>query len=89
MNAAMWILVGGFAGWIGFSYLKFNAKRGMLVSIIIGMAAGLFGGSVLSPMLGVAAIDPGHFNPLSLFTAFATAAGCLIISNMIYDRFGV
>lgn len=89
MNAAMWILVGGLVGWIGFSYLKFNAKRGMLVSIIIGMAAGLFGGYVLPPMLGAAAIDPGHFNPLSLFTAFATAAGCLIISNMIYDRFGV
>ena len=41
MNAAMWILVGGLVGWIGFTYMKFNVKRGMLVSIIIGKPAGI------------------------------------------------
>jgi uncharacterized membrane protein YeaQ/YmgE (transglycosylase-associated protein family) len=89
MNVAMWILVGGAVGWAGFYWLNFNMQRGITASIAIGMAAGCFGGYVLAPLLGSATLDPGHFNPLSLFTAFASAAGFVIVSNMIYDRFGV
>jgi hypothetical protein len=31
----------------------------------------------------------GDFNPLSLFTAFASATGFVIVSDMIYKRFGM
>lgn len=89
MNIATWILAGGIIGWIGFSYLKFNAGRGMIISVIIGMAAAVLGGDVLAPLLSADMASPGDFNPLSLFTAVASAAGCLIIGDMIYSRFGV
>jgi len=89
MNVAMGILVGGIVGWAGFSYLKFNASRGMMISIVIGMAAGFLGGELIAPLLGAAAVTPGDFNPLSVFVAFASAAACLIIGNMVYNRFGV
>lgn len=89
MNIAMWVLVGGIIGWIGFSYLNFNVKRGMIISVVIGMAGAFLGGGVLAPMLSAAMANPGDFNPLSLFTAFAGAAGCLIVGDMIYRRFGV
>ena len=89
MNIAIGIFVGAIAGWIGFSFLKFNARRGMVISIVIGMAAGFVGGELLAPMLGAAAVNPGDFNPLSIFVAFASAAACLTVGNMIYNRFGV
>jgi len=89
MNIATWILAGGIIGWIGFSFLKFNLKRGMVVSIVIGMAGGFVGGDLLAPMLSAAMATHGDFNPLSLFTAFASAAGCVIVGDMIYNRFGV
>ncbi|OGA54048.1 MAG: hypothetical protein A3G24_00055 [Betaproteobacteria bacterium RIFCSPLOWO2_12_FULL_62_13] len=89
MNVTTWILAGGVSGWIGFSYLRFNAKRGLAISIIIGMAGGLLGGAWLAPLLGAVPVNPGDFNPLSLFTAFASAFGCLTVTDMIYKRFGV
>jgi uncharacterized membrane protein YeaQ/YmgE (transglycosylase-associated protein family) len=89
MNVAMWALVGGAAGWIGFSLLNFNVKRGMPASIVIGMVAALVGGELVAPMVSAALTHPGDFNPLSLFTAFASAAGCLVVGDMIYNRFGV
>ena len=88
MEFAMWILVGGVVGWIGFSFLKFNVTRGMVVSIVIGMVAGFLGGARLAPLLSAATAHAGDFNPFSLFMAFASAAGCLIICNMVHKRFG-
>ena len=89
MNITTWLLAGAVVGWIGFSYLKFNAKRGLVVSIIIGTAGALLGGSFLAPLLGTVAVNPGDFNPLSLFTAFASALGCLTVTDMFHKRFGV
>ena len=89
MNIAAWILAGAAVGWIGFSYLKFNAKSGLFVSIVIGTSGGFLGGAFLAPLLGTIAVNPGDFNPLSLFTAFASALGCLTVVDMIHKRFGV
>ena len=89
MNIWMWVLAGGVLGWIGFLYLRFNAKRGPVVSIIIGMAGGLLGGLLLAPLLGAAMVNSGDFNPFSLFMASASALGCLTITDMIHNRFGV
>ena len=82
-------MAGGVTGWIGYAYLRFNAKRGLAISIIIGVAGGLLGGTWLAPLLGTVPIYSGDFNPLSLFAAFATALGCLTVTDMIYKRFGV
>ena len=89
MNIAMWMLAGGVAGWMGFAYLRFNAERGMLISVIIGAAGGFIGGNVLAPMFGAAAAVPGDFSPAALFIALAAAAGCLYVGNLVQDRFGV
>ncbi len=84
----MWVVAGGIVGWLSFTFLRFNVARGLAVSIIIGIVGAFFGGNVLGPLIG-STPNPGGFNPLSLFTAFASAAGCLIIANMIYRRFDV
>jgi uncharacterized membrane protein YeaQ/YmgE (transglycosylase-associated protein family) len=89
MNIATWILAGGIIGWIGFAYFKFNPRRGMIISVIIGISGAVLGGDLLAPLLSAAMASPGDFNPLSLFTAAASAAGCLIIGDMVHSRFGV
>jgi len=88
-NIMLWVLAGGVAGWIAFAFMKFNADRGLLISIIIGMVGGYLGGSILAPMFGAGpAVNPSDFNPFPLFIAFASAVACLTISNMIHKRFG-
>jgi uncharacterized membrane protein YeaQ/YmgE (transglycosylase-associated protein family) len=89
MNIAMWILAGGVMGWIGYAALNANVERGLVVSTVIGMVGGFFGGHVLAPMFGAAAASPGDFSPFALFIAGASAAGCLTIGNIIHNRYGV
>ena len=89
MNIAMWVVLGGILGWIGFTILRPNAERGMVVSIIIGAVGGLFGGNVLAPMLGTVADAPNDFSLFSLVIALASAAGCLVIGKLISKRYGV
>lgn len=89
-NIMLWALAGGIAGWVGYAFMKFNADRGLLISILIGIVGGYLGGSILAPMFGTGiAVNPSDFNPLPLFIAFASAVACLTISNMIHKRFGV
>ena len=89
MNIAMWVVLGGILGWIGFAILRANADRGMLVSILIGAVGGLFGGNVLAPMLGAVVDTPNDFSLFSLVIALVSAAGCLAIGHLVSDRLGV
>lgn len=85
MNIMIWLLAGGVAGWIGYSYVKFNEDRGMMVSVILGMVGGFFGGKVIAPMLGAA----NDFSLFSVVVALASAAACLTIGNLVSTRYGV
>ena len=90
MNTVMWIAAGAALAWIAFSYFKFNMSRGLLVALLIGAVGGYFGGSVLAPLFTNATGHvAGEFRPFAFVIAAATAAACLLISDMVYERFGV
>jgi uncharacterized membrane protein YeaQ/YmgE (transglycosylase-associated protein family) len=89
MNIAMWVLAGGVLGWIGYTIMRVNEERGMIVSVIIGVVGGFFGGNVLAPVLGAALDTPNDFSLFSLVVALASAAACLAISNLLSTRLGV
>jgi len=88
VNIMLWALAGGVAGWIAFSLVGFNAKRGQITSIIMGMIGGFIGGNILAPMFHAGAVSAAEFNPFALFVAFASAAAVLTIGNMVHERFG-
>ena len=89
MNIMIWILTGGIAGWIGYSYVKFNADRGMVASVIIGMIGGFIGGKMLAPMLGAVVSASNDFNMFSMVVALASAAACLTVGNVVSERYGL
>ena len=89
MDIALWVLAGAAIGWIGFSLLKANEKRGMTASVVIGIVGGFLGGKVLAPVLGTIPVLPGNFSPFALVVALATAAACLTIGNLVLHRYGI
>lgn len=89
MNIVTWILAGAVVGWISFSLLRFNFKRGFAFSLIVGMAGSLLGGAGLVPLLETVPVNSGDMNPFSIFTASATALAALTIIDMVHKRFGV
>jgi len=89
VNVAMWVLGGSLAGWVGFSPLGFNPKRGLLVSIVIGAIGGLVGGALLTPLLSPIPVNSEDFNPLAFVAAIALAVASLTVADMIHRRFGI
>ena len=89
MNIVMWMLAGGILGWVGYTFLGFNEKRGMLVSIIIGALGGVLGGKLIAPMFTAAAAVPGDFSASTLVFAVAVAAAFLFVGNLVHNRWGV
>jgi len=89
MNIVLWILAGSALGWAAFTLLGINERRGKVASMIIGAIGGILGGQMLAPLVSSAPILSGDFNIQALFIAAFTASGCLVIGNMIENRFGV
>jgi uncharacterized membrane protein YeaQ/YmgE (transglycosylase-associated protein family) len=89
MNIVMWMLAGGILGWVGCAFLGFNEERGMVVSVIIGTAGGLFGGKLIAPMFTAAAAVPEAFSLSALFFAAAVAAAFVAVGNLVGKRWGV
>ena len=89
MDIVLWMLTGSVLGWVGCSYLGFNAGRGVAVSIIIGAMGGFLGGNIVAPIFTTAAEVPGDFSVSALFYAAAFAAAFLVLGNLVHDRWGV
>lgn len=89
MNLILWLLAGGFAGWVGFRFIGANVSRGLFMSMVIGICGAYLGGSVLAPMLGDTVSLSDAFSPVALIMALAGAAVCLTVGDMIFRRFFV
>jgi len=88
-NVILWVIAGGAAGWIGYSFMKLNEDRGLVTSIVIGMVGGFLGGKLVAPIISAGgAVSPDDFSPFPLFIALASAAAIVIISSMVHKRFG-
>lgn len=85
----LWLLAGGFAGWISFRFIGANASRGLFTSMAIGVCGAYLGGGVLAPMLDDSGSLSDAFTPVALVVALACAAMCLTIGDMIFRRFRV
>lgn len=89
MNIVIWVLAGAAIGWVGYAGMHVNSERGLFISVVIGITGGFFGGNVLAPMFGTAPADPSAFSLLAFLVAVASAVGCVTLTDMIYERYGV
>ena len=89
MNIIMWMVAGAALGWAGYAVLHFNESRGMLISMIIGVAGGVAGGKLVAPMFGVIHSIPEAFSMAALICALASAAVVLFVGDKVHARFGV
>lgn len=87
MNIALWVLTGG---WIGYMHFKANEdERGRLTSIFIGTVGAFCGGNVVAPMLGAVTDMANYFTLFSLAVALASASACVAVEAVLCERIGV
>jgi len=84
---AIWILIGAGVGWVSFSMLGMNERRGLTMALVIGAAGGLVGGKMVAPLL--AAAPPAEAGMMPLFIAAAAALVCLALGNHVEKRWDV
>ena len=89
MNVVLWILSGALMGLVAYAALNLNVRRGLIISVAIGMVTAFLGGHLLAPAFGATVGEAGAFNPFALLVAAASALGCLSISDMMHKRFGL
>lgn len=53
MGWLTWIIVGGFAGWIGSILMGNDAQQGLLGNIVVGILGAFIGGWIMSFISGV------------------------------------
>jgi uncharacterized membrane protein YeaQ/YmgE (transglycosylase-associated protein family) len=85
MNTMLWLVAGGTIAAAAFQLLQLNAARGLAMSLVIGIGAAYFGGSILAPLLY--APDVG-LNLPALLIACATAAAAVYASDAISEHYG-
>ena len=88
MNVALWLFAGGAVGWLAYAYLGFD-KRGLMGSVIIGALGGAVGGKLIAPMFNVGAAAPDAVTSAGLLFAAAVAAAFVVISEIVYRRWGL
>jgi uncharacterized membrane protein YeaQ/YmgE (transglycosylase-associated protein family) len=89
MELVLWLVAGAVLGWVGIAYLGFNKDRGTIVSVILGAAGGVIGGKLVAPMLVAGAAVPGEFSMAALILVLASSAACLMLGNLVHERYGV
>jgi uncharacterized membrane protein YeaQ/YmgE (transglycosylase-associated protein family) len=89
MELVLWIAAGAALGWLAIAKLGYNEHRGLVVSLIIGAIGGVLGGKLVAPTLGFGAAVAGEFSMAVMFVVLATAAACLVLGNIVSNRFGI
>ena len=81
INFIIWIILGGFLGWIASMIMRTNAQQGPLLNIVVGIVGAFLAGMFLSPLFGIATINQNDFSLPSLLVSLGGAVILLAIVN--------
>ncbi len=84
MGIIAWIIIGGLAGWIASKIMGTDARQGLLLNIIVGIAGGLLGGWLLGSLFGNNPMGDGWI--VSLLTAILGAVILLFLVGLVTGR---
>jgi uncharacterized membrane protein YeaQ/YmgE (transglycosylase-associated protein family) len=82
INFLVWIIVGGFLGWLASIIMRTNSQQGPLLNIVVGIVGAFLAGLVLSPMLGIPTINESNFSLPALLVSLVGAVILLAIVNL-------
>ena len=77
INFILWIIVGGFVGWL--ASLIMNTHQGVLLDIIVGIVGAFVAGLVITPWFGGSTINDG----ISLASVVFSLLGAIVLLAVI------
>lgn len=86
MNFIIWLIIGGFIGWLASILMKTDGQQGIFLNVVVGIIGAMLGGWFISPLVGVGTINQDNFSLPALFVSFVGAVILLAIVNLVFRR---
>ena len=83
MNFIIWLIVGGFVGWLASIMMKTSDQQGIFLNVVVGIVGAMVGGWFISPLVGVGTINQNNFSLPALLVSLAGAALLLAVVNLV------
>jgi uncharacterized membrane protein YeaQ/YmgE (transglycosylase-associated protein family) len=83
MNIIIWLVVGGFIGWLASRFMHTSGQQGIVLDVVVGIGGALLGGWFLTPLLGVSTINQSNFSLPSLVVSLLGAMALLAIVKLM------
>ena len=83
MNFIIWLIVGGFVGWLASIMMKTSDQQGIFLNVVVGIVGAMVGGWFISPLVGVGTINQNNFSLPALLVSLAGAAVLLAVVNLL------
>ena len=83
MNFIIWLIVGGFVGWLASIMMKTNDQQGIFLNVVVGIVGAMVGGWFISPLVGVGTINQNNFSLPALLVSLGGAAILLAVVNLV------
>lgn len=83
MSIIIWLIVGGFVGWLASLIMRTDAQQGIVLNIVVGIIGALLGGFLLAPLFGTGTINQGDFSLSGLLVSLLGAIVLLAIVNLV------
>ena len=81
INFIVWLIVGGFIGWVASMIMRTDGQQGTILNIVVGIVGAYLAGMFLSPLFGVPSINESFSIPAMLISLVG-AVILLAIINM-------
>ena len=78
----LWIIVGGFIGWLASIIMKTNNRQGMIADIIVGIVGAFVAGYFLTPLFNITTINESNYSMSALLVSLGGAVILLAISKL-------
>ncbi len=82
INFIIWIIVGGFIGWLASIIMKTNSRQGIIADVIVGIVGAFVGGFFLSPLFNISTINESNYSIPALLVSLGGAIILLAISKL-------
>lgn len=82
INFLIWIIVGGFIGWLASIIMKTNSRQGLIADIIVGIVGAFVGGYFLSPLFNISTINESNYSIPALLVSLGGAVLLLAVSKL-------
>lgn len=82
INFIIWLVAGGLIGWLASVVMHPDGQQGIVLNVLAGVAGAAMGGWILSPLLGVGAVDQDVLNVGALLVSLIGAIVLLALINL-------